>query len=60
MILILADCSCWSGGLRLPVWAYDLTSGCPLGQVEDFVEFVLVAGELGGHAAGFGWPPVEG
>src|ERR1017187_2011888 len=42
MILMLADCSCWSGGVRLPVYAYDLTSGCPLGQFEDFVEFVLV------------------
>src|SRR5260370_41129014 len=54
MILMSADCSCWLGELWVPVLAYDLTPGCPLGQVEDFVELLLVCGELGGHAAGFG------
>jgi hypothetical protein len=42
------------GGLRLPVQAYDLTSGCPPGQLEDFGNLALVCGELGSHAVGFG------
>ena len=31
MILMSAGCSCWSGRVRVPVSAYDLTAGCPLG-----------------------------
>jgi len=54
MIMVLADRFRWSGGLLVPVSAYDLTPGCPPGQAEDLKEPGLVAGELGGHAACFG------
>ena len=60
MILMLADCFCWSGGLRVPVLAYDLTAGCPLGQAEDFVEFALVAVSSVVMRRALGRPPVEG
>src|SRR5665811_1849906 len=33
---------------------YDLSPRCPLGEVEDFGEFVLGVGGFGEHPAGFG------
>src|SRR5258708_11606054 len=54
MILRLGSRSCWSGWVRWPSRAYDLTRWRPPAQFEDLVELQLVAGELGGLAAGLG------
>src|SRR5260370_1391952 len=54
MILVFAEGFRWSAVCEGLIFAYDLTLGCPPAQVEALVEPGLMAGELGGHAAGFG------
>src|SRR5260370_25443548 len=54
MMLRVGSRCCWLGWGRWPSRAYDLTRWRPPAQFEDLVELQLVAGELGGLAAGLG------